>query len=130
MTLAATLAVWPVSAIYFGTISLAAPFATLLAVPVLPFIMSLGSLMSLAGLLWLPAAIGAGWVLWVFLSYLLLVVDLFSKIPYAVIPTGDISRAFTVAYYGTVMLIAFALTRRRRANFIAEMTAPAVEPIV
>ena len=128
MTLAATLAVWPVSAIYFGTISLAAPFATLLAVPVLPFIMSLGSLMSLAGLLWLPAAIGAGWVLWVFLSYLLLVVNLFSKIPYSIIPTGDISRAFTVAYYGSVISIAWALTRRRRSIFIAEMIAPTIEP--
>ena len=130
MTLAATLAVWPVSAIYFGTISLTAPLATLLAVPVLPFIMSLGSLMSLAGLVWFPAAICAGWVLWVFLSYLLLVVGLFSKIPFSVIPTGDISHAFIVAYYGAVILIAWALTRRRRSNFMAEMATPTIEPSV
>lgn len=127
MTFAATLAVWPVSAIYFGTISLTAPFATLLTVPVLPFIMSLGSLMSLAGLLWFPAAIAAGWVLWIFLSYLLLVVGLFSTIPYSVIPTGDISRIFTIVYYGVVIMVAWVLTRRRRANFMAEMAAPKIE---
>ena len=128
MTLAATLAVWPVSAIYFGTISLAAPFATLLAVPALPFIMSVGSLMSLTGLLWFPAAIGAGWVLWVFLSYLLLVVGIFSKIPYSVIPTGNISLIFTFVYYGAVILIAWSLTHLRRAKFMSEMAAPSIEP--
>ena len=130
MTLAATLAVWPVSAIYFGTFSLTAPLATLLAVPVLPFIMSLGSLMSLAGLVWFPAAIGAGWVLWIFLSYLLLIVGLFSKIPFSIISTGDISKAFTIAYYGAVVLATWALMRRRRANFMAEMVTPTIEPSV
>jgi competence protein ComEC len=121
MTLAATLAVWPASAVYFGTVSLAAPFATLFAVPVLPFIMVLGSLMAAAGLLYLPVAIASGWAVWVFTSYLLLVVNVFSKIPGAVIAAGNISRILIVVYYASAVVIVWMLTRRQQVKFAAEM---------
>jgi competence protein ComEC len=126
MTLAATLAVWPASAVYFGTVSLAAPLATLLAVPVLPFIMVLGSFMALAGLFYLPLAIATGWALWVFESYLLLVVRLFSSIPGSAIATGDLSQVVIAAYYALTIAVVWVLTRRRRTTFMNEM-APVTE---
>jgi competence protein ComEC len=126
MTLAATLAVWPASAVYFGTVSLAAPLATLLAVPVLPFIMVLGSFMALAGLFYLPLAIATGWALWVFESYLLLVVRLFSSIPGSAIATGDLSQVVIAAYYALTITVVWVLTRHRRTTFMNEM-APVTE---
>jgi competence protein ComEC len=127
MTLAATLAVWPASAVYFGTVSLAAPFATLFAVPVLPFIMVLGSLMGFAGFLYFPLALVTGWVVWLFASYLLLVVNIFSKIPHSAVATGDISRILIWAYYGLVVVLAWIIIRRRRVQFMAEMSPAAAE---
>jgi len=105
MTLAATLAVWPASAAYFGMVSLAAPVATLLAVPVLPAIMILGSLSALAGLLFLPLAQVIGWVVWLFTTYLLLVARGFAHLPNAVLTTGNISATLIPAYYGLIIIV-------------------------
>lgn len=121
MTLAATLAVWPASAAYFGTVSLAAPLATLLAVPVLPAIMIIGSLSALAGLLFLPLAQVIGWVVWLFTTYLLLVARGFAHLPNAVLTTGNISTILIPAYYGLIILAVWLLARRRRIRFMAEM---------
>lgn len=121
MTLAATLAVWPATAAYFGMVSLAAPLATLLAVPVLPAIMILGSLSALAGLLFLPLAQVIGWVVWLFTTYLLLVARAFAHLPNAVLTTGSISAVLIPAYYGLIIIAVWWLARRRRKNFMAEM---------
>jgi hypothetical protein len=122
MTLAATLAVWPASAAYFGMVSLAAPFATLLAVPVLPAIMILGSLSALAGLLYFQIAQVTGWVVWLFVTFLLLVAKGFSHLPHAVLTTGDMSAIVISAYYGLIILAVWWLARRRRAKLMAEMS--------
>ena len=123
MTLAATLAVWPASAAYFGMVSLAAPLATLLAVPVLPAIMILGAFSALAGLLYFPLAQVLGWVVWLFVTYLLLVARGFAHLPHAVLTTGGISAALIATYYGLTIFAVWMLARRKRAKFMAEMAA-------
>jgi competence protein ComEC len=121
MTLAATLAVWPASAAYFGMVSLAAPLATLLAVPALPAIMILGSLSALAGLLYFPLAQVLGWVVWLFVTYLLLVARGFAHLPYAALTTGNVGTILILAYYGLIILAVWWLARRRRIRFMAEL---------
>ena len=121
MTLAATLAVWPASAAYFGMVSLAAPLATLLAVPVLPAIMILGSLSALVGLVYLPLAQVVGWVVWLFVTYLLLVARGFAHLPYAALTTGSVSTILIPAYYGLMIMAVWMLARRRRTKIMAEM---------
>ncbi len=121
MTLAATLAVWPASAAYFGMVSLAAPLATLLAVPVLPAIMIIGLLSAVAGLLFLPLAQVIGWVVGLFVTYLLLVARGFAHLPYAVLTPGNISTVLIAAYYSLIILAVWMLARHKRAKFMAEM---------
>jgi competence protein ComEC len=123
MTLAATLAVWPASAAYFGMVSLAAPLATLLAVPVLPAIMILGAFSALAGLIYFPIAQVIGWVVWLFVTYLLLVARGFAHLPHVVLTTGDISTILIPSYYGLIIFTVWMLARRKRAKFMAEMAA-------
>jgi len=118
MTLAATLAVWPATAAYFGMVSLAAPVATLLAVPVLPAIMLMGSLSALVGLAYLPLAQVIAWVVWLFVTYLLLVARGFAHLPAATITTGSISTGLILAYYGSLIAAAWWLARRRRAKMM------------
>jgi competence protein ComEC len=120
MTLAATLAVWPVSASYFGMVSLVAPLATLLAVPVLPAVMILGALSALVGLLYFPLALLLGWVVWLFITYLLLVARVFGQVPYSVLTTGGISTILILAYYGLLVVAALWWVRRRRVKLILE----------
>ena len=75
VTLAATIAVWPLIAYYFGVVSLVGLPATLLALPALPAIIITGAAAGLAGLFLVPLAQGIGWLSWFFASYLLLVVS-------------------------------------------------------
>jgi competence protein ComEC len=121
MTLAATLAVWPASAAYFGTVSISAPLATLLAVPVLPAIMIIGSLSAFTGLIYLPLAQVMGWVVWLFVSYLLLVAKGFANLPHAVLTTGSVSTVAITVYYALIITVVWWLARRRKKNFMAEM---------
>ena len=121
MTLAATLAVWPASAAYFGTVSLAAPLATLLAVPVLPFIMGTGSLAAFAGLLIQPMSQLIAWVVWLLVTYLLLVAKLFAHLPAAALTTGSPAALIIISYYGLLIAAVWWLARRKRSKFVAEM---------
>jgi hypothetical protein len=102
-------------------VSLAAPFATLLAVPVLPAIMILGSLSALAGLIYFLIAQITGWVVWLFVTYLLLVARCFAHLPHAVLTTGDLSTIIIAAYYGLIILAVWWLARLKRKKFVAEM---------
>jgi competence protein ComEC len=81
VTLAATIAVWPLIAHYFGIVSLAGPLATFLALPALPLAIATGALVGLIGLFALPVAQVLGWLAWLFLSYMLLIVSGFAPPP-------------------------------------------------
>ena len=72
-TLGALVAVWPVVAWYFGTVALAGPLATFLALPVLPAVIVLGGLAAFGGLAVPVLGQALGWLAWLFLSWLLLV---------------------------------------------------------
>jgi len=81
VTMAALIAVWPVIACYFGIISFVAPLATLLSLPALPGIIIFGLLTGVMGIIFLPLAQIVAWLAWLFLSYMILVVNGFAAIP-------------------------------------------------
>jgi len=102
VTLAATIAVWPVIAHYFGIVSLASPPATFLALPALPGIITTGALTGLIGLFALPVAQAIGWLAWLFISYMLWVVDGFASLPLSSIKVGSFSTTMIVVYYSAL----------------------------
>jgi len=69
MTLSAQIGVLPLLIYHFGQFSLISPIANLLIVPVLPFIMISGIIMSLSGLIYLPLAKLFSIFVWFLLSY-------------------------------------------------------------
>lgn len=121
MTLAATLAVWPASAAYFGMLSLAAPIATLLAIWVLPCIMVLGSLSAISGIIYLPLGQVLAWGTWLLATYLLLIARVFAHLPVVSLGAGNINTVLIIIYYGLIILGVWILMRRRRIKFMAEM---------
>jgi len=101
VTLGAIIAVWPVIAYHFGIVSLVAPIATVLALPVLPGIIITGALAGGLGLIILPVAKVVGWLTWLFLSYLLLVANALAAPSIAFLRVDAISNNPTLilAYY-------------------------------
>ncbi len=113
ITLAAVVAVWPVVAYYFGIISFVAPLATFLALPALPGIIITGVLAGGLGIILLPVAQVIAWLAWLFLSYMLLVVNGFAAIPLSSIEVGSVDTTLILAYY-LVLATAIGLNSHRQ----------------
>lgn len=112
-TIAATVAVWPVSAGTFGQISLVGVPASLLTLPVLPFALASASATAVIGLVSPVLATPFAWVAWLFLSCIIGVVETLSSISMAVAETQSGGDWFIAGYY-TLMVAASVLWQRSR----------------
>jgi len=113
LSLAAIIAVWPIIAYNFGIVSLVALPATLFSLPALPAIIITSALVAFAGLLAPLVAQTLGWIAWLFLSYLLVVVQGFDALPHASLQVATAS-AWPVWVYYVVLAAAVTLLTRRR----------------
>ena len=84
-TLAAVIATWPLTALNFHSFSLVSAPATFFSMPSFPGIIVTSLLTAVAGLAWPPLGMILGWIAWLFLSYFLFVVQIFSSLPAAYI---------------------------------------------
>jgi competence protein ComEC len=115
VALGAIIGVWPLVAYYFGIISLVGPPATFLTLPALPGIIITGALASGLGLIALPVAQVIGWLAWLLLSYLLVVVKALAAFPASFLEVTYLNPGIVWAYYLTLGL-ALGLTSRRQAS--------------
>lgn len=103
-TLAAELMTLPLILTYFSQLSLVAPLANLLVVPLVPLAMLLSAIAALAGMI-TPAL--AGWLAWpaeILLTYMLDIAHLLSKIPASFVKVSA-SAGVMIAFY---ILVAIA----------------------
>ncbi|MFC1939563.1 DNA internalization-related competence protein ComEC/Rec2 [Chloroflexota bacterium] len=112
VSLGAIIAVWPLVAYYFGIISPLAPLATFFALPALPGIIITGVLAGGIGLIFIPAAQAIGWLAWLFISYMLLVVKVFADI----FPVGEgpVDTTLMWAYYSALAVVIWLSSNRQR----------------
>ncbi len=99
MTLAAQILVLPILLYHFGNLSLVAPLANILIVPLLPFITILGFIMIFAGLIFMPVAVALGYVARIILGWIILVADIFAKLPGAGIGVKKFDFVYVVIIY-------------------------------
>jgi competence protein ComEC len=111
MTLAATIAVWPLIAHYFGVVSLVGPLATFLALLALPAIIISGAAAGLIGLAFVPLAQGIGWIAWLFTSYMLLIVKGSAALPLSSLEVSPVSPALIAVYYLVLVAIIWLVSR-------------------
>lgn len=116
VTLGAIIAIWPLIAYYFGIISFVAPLATFLALPALPGIIITGALGGILGLIALPIAQVVGWLAWLFLSYLLLVVTGLAALPLSSLGVTSVEGNLIWIYYPVLALILWLNSHRRQAS--------------
>jgi len=113
ITLAAIVAVWPLVAYNFRVVSLVGLPATFLSLPALPAIIVTAALVAFVGLFAPLLAQALGWLAWLFLSYLLLVVRGFDALPYSSFEVTTVSSWQVWGYY-IVFAVAVALVSRRK----------------
>ena len=123
-SLAATVAVAPLIAYNFGIVSLVGLPATFFALPALPFIIVTSGLVAFVGLIASLAAQILGWVAWLFLSYLVFLVQGFDALPHSSLEVANISPWYVLGYYAVLAgLIAFINYRTRLADFSSRLTS-------
>jgi competence protein ComEC len=123
-SLAATIAVAPLIAYNFGIVSLVGLPATFFALPALPFIIVTSALVAFVGLVASVAAQVLGWLAWIFLTYLVSVVQGFDALPHSSLGVGTISPWYVWGYY-VILAGAIALFnyRTKLTDFSSRLTS-------
>lgn len=98
VSLAAQVTTTPLILLYFGRLSLLGLVANILIIPAQPYIMTLGGLATLAGLLWSSLGEIAAWLVWLPLTYTIEIVRAVSAYEIASIPVAVTSSQAWVIY--------------------------------
>jgi len=117
MTLSAQIFTLPILVYNFGRISSVAPITNILILPLLYWIMILGFIFALLGILWQ----GLGWILswpvWVLLTYLLTVINWFSQ-PWAAKTFENVHWLWLIISYLILGLITWRLNKSQKLKFL------------
>lgn len=120
ISLGALITTWPLVAYYFDIFSWIGPLATFLSLPVMPAIIISSILAGSLGLILVPLGYIAGWIAWLPLSYLLLIVTSLAKLPGITIGTSGISLPMVLGYY--VLLAIALLCKNKRQTLVQALT--------
>ncbi len=110
-TLSAQIFTFPILIYNFGQISLISPLTNLLILPLLPVITILGFVFSFFGTILQPIGSFLSFPSWFLLSYLLKVVDLFSKIPFSFLAL-KVNFLFLLVSYSLLVFLALHLNKK------------------
>ncbi len=105
VTLAAQVSTLPIFAFSFSQISLIAPVANLLTVPLLGAILLLGILLCGAGVIYIQLGILCGWIIWPLLWYITQAVSWCASIPLAFLTVSNLDTRLAWCYYGALLLM-------------------------
>jgi competence protein ComEC len=104
-TLSAIILTTPLILYNFGKISLIAPFANILVLPVIPIAMLLGFIAGILSLILLSAGWVAGWSVWLVLTYIIWILEKLAMINWAYFEIPKISLGLMVVSYLIIISI-------------------------
>lgn len=111
-TFSAQVFTMPILIYNFGYISLVSPITNILIVPFLAPITILVFIFGLSVLLFLPLASLLFWPTWLFLTYIVSVIDYFSKIPFVSASFKEVSLIWLVIFYLLIGFVAWKLNKK------------------
>nr|WP_044200409.1 ComEC/Rec2 family competence protein [Oscillochloris trichoides] len=115
-TLAAQVLTLPLILYAFGNLSIIAPLANILIVPVIPYAMLFGTLALLGGVIWLPLGQLLGGLLWLPLTWIATGVHLLAQPRWAAVAIPAFPLWILLGYYGLVGAIWFRSPSLRDAQ--------------
>jgi competence protein ComEC len=107
LTFAAQLTTLPISAYHFKQVSLISPLVNAFVLPAQPPVMILAGLAVVCSLLIYPLGQVLAWAAWPLTTYTIRVVELFARVPQAVIYLGGFSLGFVVLFYVALLAVTF-----------------------
>lgn len=122
-TLAAQAFTLPLLIYHFDRLSLIAVFVNVLVLWVIPYAMFSGFVAAILGLLYLPIGQMVGGLLWVFLEYLIQVVEFFARLPLAAISVHLGAGLLIALYTGLVLWLGWYRRTRRFLQYLEFVSA-------
>ncbi|MDP3991216.1 MAG: ComEC/Rec2 family competence protein, partial [Candidatus Nealsonbacteria bacterium] len=113
MTFSAQVFTLPILIYNFGYVSIVAPITNILIIPLLPYIMILGFLVGIAGMIWQSLGWIISWPVWLLLTYLTKVIDWSSQIPLATFAIANLHWIWLVAAYLILSGLAWKLNQNK-----------------
>lgn len=101
-SLAAIVLTLPLILWHFGAVSLIAPFANLLVLPLVPYAMAATGLGMLVGMVWVPLGTLVSLPAWALSNVMLRMIDAFGSIPFALV---EVAQARLLAIFVAVALL-------------------------
>lgn len=98
-TMSAIVFTLPLILYTFGRVSLIAPLANILILPMIPFTMAVGSVAVLGGMIYSGLGQFLGWLAWIFLSYIIKTVEILASIPWASAEVTGVHWIFLIIFY-------------------------------
>jgi len=118
-TISAQITAVPLIVYQFGRLSLIAPLANLLILPLIPFTMLIGFISGIIGFIYVPLAEWLAWPAWLFLIYEIKIVEWLAKVPYADVQIPSLHWIWVAGYYVVlVVVIRFLRKKEKREEFI------------
>lgn len=113
-TLSAQVLTLPILIYNFGYVSSVSPITNILIVPIIAPLTILVFVFGLSAIIFLPLGFLFSWLVWLGLTYIVFIVNLFSRFSFATINVQNISWIILVLYYLIVFAFVFWWQRRRR----------------
>lgn len=107
-TMSAQISVLPILIYNFGLISIVAPLANILILPIIPASMLLGFIAGLAGIIWLELGRIVSLVAWVLLKYIIVAVEFFSRLNFAAISFKTTEWFWIPIYYILILILIYS----------------------
>lgn len=121
MTFSAYIFTLPILIYNFGRVSLAGPLTNVLILPFIYWIMIFGFIFGLAGMFWQSMAWILSWPAWFLLTYLMKIVDIFSK-SWAVKTIDNVHWLWLIIAYLILGFFAWYLKKRSRSIFLPRLS--------
>jgi competence protein ComEC len=102
-TLAAQILALPLILYHFGNLSIIAPLANVILLPMVPYAMLFGAVALVGGLVWLPLGQWLAMVAYLFLAWLSEGARLFAEMPYAAVQLPPFPLWLLLGYYAIVV---------------------------
>ncbi|MBZ9572297.1 ComEC family competence protein [Patescibacteria group bacterium] len=117
-TLSAQLFTLPILIYSFGKIPITSPLSNILILPLIPQITVLGFIFSFFGIFWQKFAQVLSWPAWLLVTYILKIIDWFSKIPWTSLTLENVHWIFVLISYLILGYFAFRLNQKQKLKFL------------
>jgi competence protein ComEC len=108
----------PILIYNFGRLPITSAFSNILIVPTLSFITILGFVFSFAAIIFYPLGLVLSWPVWLALTYILKIIDFFSKISFTSIEVKNVHWAWLAVFYLILIFLIWRWQEKQKLKFL------------